>query len=161
MKSKVILSMLTIILSLWLISCDDDKEMAINLSGEWRGDFASYYTSENRQGDERFIYADETYIKFVPDYPFATHGYGIEIDYYDRGQFEYIYHRFDWEVDDEILYLTYRHDGELDAAIDDYRLKVYEFYGHKGGEHFHLDKISDDDFYWDDYYDDYGCRHRR
>lgn len=155
MKNKIGLLVAALMMIVGLSGCDDDEKMAFNLSGEWHGYFGTSYSISNRHGKEQVFYSDETYLKFVPDYPFATHGYGIEVDYYYDGPYEYQYFHFDWEIRDERLELSYPHNHAMNAVIDDYKMNSYRFRGYCGGEYFSLHRV-DDDYDWECYHDDYG-----
>ncbi|MCQ2227225.1 MAG: hypothetical protein MJZ01_04860 [Bacteroidales bacterium] len=159
MKNKIILSLSALLMLVGMTSCDDDEKMSCNLSGEWHGYFGSYYVTNDRHGDEHVFYADETYMRFTPDYPFATHGYGVEVDYYDRGPYEYKYFSFDWRVEDERLILRYPHDRDMNVVIDDYRMNTNRFSGYIGEDDFCLHRV-DCEYDWNSYDCDYGCCRR-
>jgi len=61
-------------------------------------------------------------IVFQPDYESATHGYGEEIDYFAsdcpfRNQNLY----FEWRIRNDVLYISYPFNHDLDLAIYNYR----------------------------------------
>lgn len=141
--------------SLMMVSCDDDVDRAITLSGSWRGDFGMYYIYEHR-GKEIQYNSYDTDIVFYPDYDYATHGYGKQVDWYERGPYEKMYYKFDWRIRDGVIYLTYPHNPELNTAIYDYTMSHNTFTGYfdNANDRFRLYKIAD--YYdWDYYHDDY------
>ncbi len=161
MKKLYIYMMLVSLLfagSTLFTSCDDDVLDSIDLSGEWVGDMGVTITLGNWD-----YYAASTYMAFYPDYEYATHGYGEEIDYFDnRCPYHHQNYYFRWWIQDRILYLEYPGNHGLDIELPDYR-----FYYSKGrktmsftihGDIYGLYKLSD--YYYDDYnnyytYDEY------
>ena len=163
MTMKKFFSLLAIMVSaaLSLTSChlihDEDMDISYTLSGDWKGDFGMYYDYYNRHGEyvETFDCYD-TDIRFVPDYKYATHGRGYQVDYYDFGPYKRLYHTFDWDVRNERIYLTYHGEREYDTVIRDYRMSSHYFEGYfsTGSDKFKLVKLND--FYWDSHWGDYG-----
>ncbi len=99
----------------------------------------------------------DTRMVFYPDYNYATHGYGKQVDYYDRGPYRYQYYTFYWSVDRGIITLTYPHDPDLNTTIYDYRMTPDYFSGYFGdsNEKFRLYKMTD--YYnWGAYNGDWG-----
>lgn len=154
MKKNVMSLMMGFAMIAGMASCSDDQEVSVNMSGEWSGNFGSYYTTMNRDDVERTYYADKTYMRFIPDHTYATHGRGTQVDYYDRGPYECLYYQFDWEVENERIYLTYPGYPELDVVIGYFEMDDRHFAGRCGGSSFTLWKIAD-------YYDwsPYSCGH--
>lgn len=148
---------MAVLMSLSFTSCDRDVDEAMALSGQWRGDFGMYYF--DRFGNRWDSY--DTDIVFYPEYEYATHGYGKQVDYYDRGPYRNVYYYFNWNIRNGVIYLTYPRAHDLDAAIYDYRLNERYFSGWfgEGSERFKLYKLTG--FYdWNcythySYYDDY------
>jgi len=140
--------------ALTLTSCiNEDIETSITLSGDWYGDFGMCYYLRN--GDRYDSY--DTDISFYPDYDYATHGYGYQVDYYKYGPYERIYHSFHWTVQNQNIILEYCDDNYYDTVIRDYRMSHSTFTGYfgKGSEQFRLSKYSD--YYnWNPYWNDYG-----
>ena len=102
------LMMLTAILCLsscnlvWNVEEDMDVKQSIKFAGQWTGDFGMYYTY--RQNGRLYTFDSyDTDIVFYPEYDGATYGYGKQVDYYERGPYEYIYNRFDWEIRNGII----------------------------------------------------------
>ena len=105
-------------LSLTLTSCyDEDDNIGSYVSGHWFGDMDMWIDGEKARGSE---------IEFTPTGWGYTSGYGYEIDYYRFGSMT---HRFNWQVRNEVIYLTFD-DPALDCAIVDYRLSYYKFTGY-------------------------------
>lgn len=127
-----------------LTSCDEDVEQAITLSGQWQGDFGMYYQVE-RNGRVYTFDSYDTDIVFYPDYDYATHGYGKQVDYYQYGPFTYQYYYFYWELRNGVLYLNYPYDSELNTAIYDYVMNSSYFSGYFGesSNSFRLYKLAD------------------
>lgn len=147
---------------LTLTSCDEDIADAVDLSGEWEGNMGMYYTDDYGKTYD----AHNTYIAFYPDYEYATHGYGEEIDYFlERSGCPIYYQNFyiEWRIRDQVLYLTYPGAPELDIALYDYRFIKSRtrllFTIHDVP--YELRKLSDfyhNDWYWWDH-DDNIMRH--
>ena len=142
-----------------LSSCQyiEDGQKSMVLSGEWRGDFGMYYTYVDGSGREHTYDSYDTYITFVPDYDYAHHGWGTQVDYYSYGPYEYQYYHFSWSVEGSVIYLTYDYDHDLDTRISDYHMTndyltgVFPYSGTK----FRLYKLSD--YYdWTPYVNTYG-----
>ena len=136
-----------------MVSCDEDTEDAIDLSGEWEGNMGMFIDYAGYRYD-----AHNTWIVFYPDYEYATHGYGEEVDYFTSDcpyRYQNLY--FEWRIRDHVLYLTYPYNHELDVAIYDYRFRnkrsVLEF--SINNEYFRLNKLRDftDNWYWWDHDD--------
>lgn len=139
-------------------SCgDDDINMSVNLSGDWQGDFGMYYDFYDRHG--RYVDTFDSYdtdISFLPDYDYATHGYGYQVDYYDYGPYTRVYHSFEWNIRNEVLYLHYAGESELDTAIFDYFMNGSSFTGYFEGSKTRFSLRKYRDFYWDPYWNDFG-----
>ena len=123
------------------------------ISGQWTGDWGMYYTYQYGNYISTF-YSYDTDIVFYPDYDYATHGYGYQVDWYNRGPYERLSYRFNWQVRNGIIYINYPYFPEYSVTIYDYRLTNNRFTGYfnTGTEPFTLRKITD--FYnWRYYYD--------
>ncbi|MEE0985708.1 MAG: hypothetical protein UH687_08805 [Bacteroidaceae bacterium] len=140
----------------WNVEDDMDVHQSIKFAGQWTGDFGMYYTY--RQNGRLYTFDSyDTDIIFYPEYDGATYGYGKQVDYYERGPYEYIYNRFDWEIRNGIIYLEYYSDASLDCAIYDYVMTADNFRGRFGSSNdkFCLSKIAD--YYdWTAYMDYYN-----
>lgn len=139
-------------------SCVDveDTNQSMVLSGEWRGDFGMYYTYVDRGRSYTFDSYD-TYIRFVPDYRYANHGTGTQVDYYEYGPYEYQYYRFTWSVNNGIINMYYEYDPDLDTRISNYHMTNDYLTGtfSSSGTSFRLYKVVD--FYsWTPYVNTYG-----
>lgn len=128
------------------------------ISGEWTGYFGSYYIwgyNDKYGYHEVEFESDHVDMQFTPDYNNATHGYGIEVDYYSEGPYRYQYYHFDWEIINGTIYLTYPSSPDMNVAIRNYHMNNDYFSGVCGNTEFSLRKIVD--YYdWSCYYDDYG-----
>lgn len=134
-------------------SCNsDDENEARVLSGDWEGDWGMWYEDE----DGYIFDADYTYIRLEPAHNNATHGIGYQEDYYSwdtsgrvRSYYRYLWYKFDWEIRDGILYLSYYDDLNLDTFIRDYRLDNTYFSGYFGDSNtrFRMSKLTDY-YYW-------------
>lgn len=161
MTMKRFFGMLTamVMTSLTFTSCyDEDVETSITLSGDWCGYFGMYYVYVDRHGHETPYDSYKTDISFYPDYDYATHGYGYEVDYYGvDSPYRKIYHSFDWDIRNGNIYLTYNDEREYDTVIRDYRMDEYLFTGYfdKGTTRFRLEKYG---YYydWNPYWDEWG-----
>ena len=137
-----------------MVSCDEDTEDAIDLSGEWEGNMGMFIDYAGYRYD-----AHNTWIVFYPDHEYATHGTGEEVDYFTSDcpyRYQNLY--FEWRIRDHVLYLTYPYNHELDVEIYDYRFRnsrtVLEF--SINNEYFcRLNKLRDftDNWYWWDHDD--------
>ena len=127
-----------------LSSCDDDMSRAMTLSGEWRGDFGMFYEYEY-YGRIYTFNSYDTRLVFYPDYDYATHGYGKQVDYYDQGPYVYQYYYFNWYIDRGDLVLDYPYDPNLNTVIHDYHMSSSTFYGYFGNSNnkFYLRKTAD------------------
>ena len=156
-------------LCLMFTSCsDDDTEEAMHLSGQWQGDWGMYYGYTYPNGDYVEYDSYDTDIIFYPDYDYATHGYGYQVDWYDRrpnangniSPYQRLSYRFNWSIINGVINLTYPGYPEYNTSIRDYRLNNSHFTGYfpNSSEPFRLNKIQD--FYsWYDYdnlYRSYG-----
>lgn len=158
MKKLVTLKnlVLLLIMSMTMTSCmDEDTAESMTLSGQWTGDFGMYYNYEYR-GKIYTFNSYDTDIVFYPDYNYATHGYGYEIDYYYEGPYNEMSFKFFWEINRGVIYLDYPGNSEYNTKIFDYSLSGYYFTGYfsNGSEPFRLKKLTD--FYDWNYYSGYG-----
>lgn len=148
MRALKILALIALAMPM-LTACDDDDpdtNRARALSGEWYGDFGMSYSYEFRG----MMYTFDSYdtdIRFYPEYTNASHGTGIQIDYYARGPYEYMYYSFDWYVRDSQLYLNYLANPELDTCISEYELNNDFFRGWFDGTNVYFELEKETDFY--------------
>lgn len=152
--------MLAFVSSMMMTSCvDDDVERSINLSGSWEGNLNMFYGIEDRFGNYYEFDAYSSNIVFYPDYDYATHGYGKQLDWYDEGPYEKKYYRFSWEIYDGVIYLDYPYAPELNTEIYEYYMDRDYFSGYfKGSNHkFRLYKKTD--FYWTNYDDSWSYKY--
>lgn len=135
---------------------DDDYDQSKVLSGQWQGDFGMNYIYRYNGRNYTFDSYD-TDVIFYPDHNGATYGWGKQVDWYEYGPYEYIYNRFNWEIVDGILYLTYPNDPRMNTDIYDYHMTNDRFTGYFDDtyEQFCLYKIRD--YYnWTPYVNTYG-----
>lgn len=141
-------------------SCmDEDVEGSIVLSGQWYGDWGMYYEYRDHFG--RIVRYDsyDTDIVFYPDYDYATHGYGYQVDWYEYGPYERLSFRFEWRIVNGVIDIYYPGYPEYNTFIRKYRLSGNYFSGYLGNSNwsFKLNKIRD---YYDwSYY--YGYDYRK
>lgn len=142
--STLCIALCTVMATTVLSSCDDDLSRAMTLSGEWRGDFGMFYEYEYYGRIYTFDSYD-TRLVFYPDYDYATHGYGKQVDYYDQGPYVYQYYYFNWYIDRGDLVLDYPYDPNLNTVIHDYHMSSSTFYGYFGNSNnkFYLRKTAD------------------
>lgn len=138
-------------------ACDDDVDRAMALSGDWTGYYGSWYAYDYGHGDIVEYDSYKSDVVFYPDYDYATHGYGIQLDYYRTGPYRQQYFRFYWDVKGRDIYLTYPHNHDLDTVIYDYTLSNYHFTGYFGDSDDFFDMTKITSYYdWSPYYDDWG-----
>ena len=135
-------------------SCmDDDMEESIVLSGQWRGEWGMYYQITDRYGRVYTYESFDTDIVFYPDYDYATHGYGYQVDWYDYGPYQKLSFRFEWRINNGVVNIYYPGYPEYNTVIRNYRLTNDYFSGYLGNSstRFRLGKIRD--YYdWSYYY---------
>lgn len=162
---SLLLTLLCLCSTMLFTSCDldemHDHDQSMALSGQWTGDFGMFYTYDVRGHRTQFDSYD-TDIVFYPEYDGAHYGWGKQVDYYDRGPYEYIYHQIEWQIRNGIVYVNYPHDPDMNCTIRDYRMTNDYFSGYIGDSstRFNLRKIVD--YYdWTPYVDTYSCGNRR
>ena len=140
-------------LCLMFTSCkDDDTEEAMVLSGQWQGDWGMYYGYTYPNGDYVEYDSYDTDIVFYPDYDYATHGYGYQVDWYRTGPYQRLSYRFSWSINNGIITLNYPGYPEYNTSIRNYRLNNNHFTGYFPNSRSPFDLIKMADFYsWYDY----------
>ena len=142
---------------------DADTEISMDISGQWTGNWGMFYEYSWYENGVKYSQIYDSYdtdIIFYPDYDYATHGYGYQVDWYREGPYQRLSYRFDWSVSNGRIYLTYPGYSDYDAYIYNYRLNPDRFTGYFDGakEPFNLYKMQD--YYnWYDYenlYRSYG-----
>lgn len=136
------------LMSLSLVSCDDDEVIADTLWGTWEGNM---YVQCEYNG--HYYTATSSIIHFDKDYEYATSGTGYWIDYYSGAPWDYYASHIRWRVSDEVL-LIHSLEDDTYFRIYDYSLSDRYFSGMLEGEDgtymdFRLVKTSSP--YWDDY----------
>ncbi|MBQ2535289.1 MAG: hypothetical protein Q4D25_04660 [Bacteroidales bacterium] len=162
---KKALSLFSIIavagLCMMFTSCsNDDTEEAMVLSGQWQGDFGMYYGYTYPDGFYDEFDSYDTDLIFYPDYDYATHGYGYQVDWYSNvpnangnvSPYSRLSYRFNWSVVNGRINLTYPGYPEYNTTIRDYRLNNNHFTGYFGNTDSYFDLIKIADYYsWYDY----------
>lgn len=139
---------------------DNDYDQSKALSGQWTGDFGMNYTYTFTYRGRRYTEIFDSYdtdVVFYPDHNGATYGYGKQVDFYEYGPYEYIYHKFDWRIVNGIVQLRYYEFPDMDTDIYDYHMTNDYFTGYfdNSNEGFKLRKIAD--YYnWTPYVNTYG-----
>lgn len=143
---KILLGLMALVAFSCFTSCkdDDDRDLAIVLSGEWEGDFGAYYTRDFK-GDREIVRASYSQLVFTPRHEYSKSGYGTEADVYVRNSREkdiYTYN-FRWEVEDGVIYIEFvGYDDIDDLVLDDYKMDSSYFTGKLNGKSFRLEKMS-------------------
>ena len=147
------MAMMTLfIITLTLVSCDEEQQIAAQLQGHWSGEIHTKYDSF------RGIRGANYYTVFrFNGKPGSRGGHGYEIDYeIDYANYRYetrtrIKENFNYSVADEIITIYY--EGGAVGKIHDYRLDGNTFEGYLDFQNqsirFRLEK---DDQYRDDPY---------
>lgn len=141
-----------------LTSCEKDNMQANVLDGQWRGWFGMYYT-------DYYGYEWESEYSIIEFYQsgYSNHGTGRQYDYYRYGPYAYQYFRFNWEIVNGVIYMTYPGDRNLNVRIYDYRMSSLYFSGYLGDSRatFSLEKYKN--WNWDTYsrYGDYYYYYNR
>lgn len=151
---KILSLLLGSVLALCSItSCDDDEKLAMTLSGEWTGQFyCSYEYYVGQEAKPRYAYADESYMRFIPDHLFgSTRGTGYELEVFYSGPIAYMYYEFDWKISGEVISLTYFDHPEMDVEIYDYRLTHTRFKGYFGKNKYTIDMKNANAYDWSPY----------
>ena len=105
-----------------MVSCDEDMEDAIDLSGEWYGDMGMFIDLDGNPDTTDDIFdAYKTWIAFHQDDEFATYGWGEQVDFFDDGPYYRQNLYFNWRIRNQVLELTYPYNPGLDVRIRDYR----------------------------------------
>ncbi|MBQ0056253.1 MAG: hypothetical protein KBT20_01240 [Bacteroidales bacterium] len=146
-------------------SCDEDTTTSMVLSGDWTGNFGMCYDYEWR-GHYYTYDSYHTDISFVPSYDYSTSGYGYQVDHYNDGPYEVIYHYFTWKVEHKTIYLTYLGERDLNTCIYEYKMTNNSLTGYfdNASQRFSLRKVAD--YYdWTPYINEfdgkyYGSRRR-
>jgi len=121
---------------------DDDRNLAIVLSGEWEGNFGANYTISINGSTPQTYSTRKSHLVFDPKYDYAKRGNGFEIDYYDNGPYDYLRYDFKWKVEDGIITLTFLDFDPIETlVIDNYDMDSDDFWGTIGDKTFHLSKI--------------------
>lgn len=161
-STSIFTTLMMVFAMAFFTSCEqrEDVNKSMVISGQWTGDFGMYYDYQYR-GKVYTFEAYKTDLVFYPDYDYATHGYGKQVDYYDDGPYSYQYYQFEWSVKYGIIYLYYREVPELNTKISNYKMTNDYFSGQLGNSSstFRLYKIAD--YYdWTPYVNDYGYGYR-
>lgn len=138
-------------------ACDEDVDKAYDLNGIWEGTINGNYYNDHYPNESSESW--DTEICFVQDGDFSNGGYGVERDYALNSNY-YTQNKFDWEVRNGRIYLSY--DDGYDVIIDDYdiysrgnslRFRGY-FNNSKGTRLASFDLIKTEE--WSDKYSNYA-----
>ncbi len=160
-----------------LSSCDDDNVVAIQLQGEWYGDFGMYYSGVNRYNEVITWECTDTYMKFDNAFFAAASGYCRQVDYYPynvRGwgvdrygekfrydapcPYEYIYHYINFKIKDGVITFKYKNEKDWNTIVNDYDITYSTFSGHFAdtGAPFYLKSAKMGDAWWGNYANEYN-----
>ena len=147
------MTMMTLfIITLTLVSCDEEQQIAAQLQGHWSGEIRTKYDSF------RGIRGANYYTVFrFNGKPGSRGGHGYEIDYeIDYANYRYetrtrIKENFEYSVSDEVI--TIQYEGGAVGQIRDYRLdgNTFEGYLDFNNQYIHF-RLEKDDQYRDDPY---------
>ena len=155
---------LAALMSMTIVSCDDDDDIAYTLEGTWEGDM---YIQSSYNGHTY----DATYseICFLKDPYKWSSGDGYWVDYYSNAPWDYVANHIDWTVRKGVIYVHFVEENS-DIQIHDYSLSGSYFTGriYMGSKFvdFRLRHTSSPNWnefgwgydYWDDYYYDYWSK---
>ncbi len=155
---KFLLGLVTLVVALGMFSSceeDEDRDLAIVLSGEWEGDFGAFYTISINGSKPEPYRAEYTRLQFTPFRDYSKRGYGTEIDFYGpRSPYPELAYKFRWEVEDGVIYIEFIGHDNMDLVLNDFKMDSKWFTGKIDGKRFSLEKMTD--FYdwtpWDDYF---------
>ena len=105
--------MLMAALSLSLVSCDEDAEVAATLAGTWQGNVYAYSRYNGRE-----YRAAESKVQFNSGY---NSGDGYWIDYYNDAPYSYQASHITWHVRNTNIYIHFEEDN-TNVVIYNYRL---------------------------------------
>ena len=149
---------LLLITAFCLTSCeiDRDENVGYYLQGHWFGDLDMYYDGVPARGSD---------IIFYPEGWGYRKGTGTQIDYYGRYGNTQIRHDFSYYIENEVIYLTFYGEPDLDCRISRYGLNADNFWGTIDGINSSTEfRLRNYDRYWESegYYDydyDYDRRY--
>ena len=143
--SNIALMSVMLIASFGFTSCnyDEDNHVGYQLQGHWFGDLNMYYDGIPARGSD---------IIFYPEGWGYRQGTGTQIDYYGRYGYTQVRHDFRYHVTNEIIYLTFYDEPDLDCTISRYGLNSENFWGRIDGRYSSTDfTLRNYDRYWDKY----------
>jgi hypothetical protein len=144
-----LMTMMTLfIITLTLVSCDEEQQIAAQLQGHWSGEIRTKYNSF------RGVSGGNYYTVFRFDgKPGSRGGHGYEIDYanYRYDSRTRIKENFNYSVADEVITIIY--EGGAVGQIRDYRLdgNTFEGYLDFNNQYIHF-RLEKDNQYRDDPY---------
>ena len=113
--------MLMAALSLSLVSCDEDAEVAATLAGTWQGNVYAYSRYNGRE-----YRAAESKVQFNSGY---NSGDGYWIDYYNNAPYSYQASHITWYVRNTNIYIHFEEDNTnvviYNYTLSDDRLSGY------------------------------------
>ena len=136
-------------------SCDKDDMISDDLKGTWKGDM--YQVSE--YGGKRYN-ASYTELYFETSAFRTARGIGKWIDHYSNNPYyDYFASNIDWQVKDQIIYITFKNGDRTTLEIRNYDIDRDRFYGDiwlgDSWLHFnmyHVDSPNWSKYKWDGYH---------
>ena len=108
-------------------SCDKDDMISYDLKGTWKGDM--YQVSE--YGGKRYN-ASYTELYFETSAFRTARGIGKWIDHYSNNPYyDYFASNIDWQVKDQIIYITFKNGDRTTLEIRNYDIDRDRFYGER------------------------------
>lgn len=131
---------------------DEDRDIAVILSGEWEGNFGATYTVSMSGSRPESYSTKKTRLQFTPSRDYSKHGSGVEVDIYSDGPFRELVYEFKWTVDDGRIFFEFPEYEGMDFVIENYKMDSDSFYGYINDKRFNLHKLAD--YYdWTPYHD--------
>ena len=108
---------------------DNDNDYHNIIDNVYKGDFGMYYDYVDDNGRQYTFVSNYTIIRFDGDHNVIENdiiqGTGIQIDYYGQGPYIYQYYKFNWEINNNILYIRYHYNSLLNTEINNLRINTY------------------------------------
>jgi len=144
---KILFAMMVAIVALSSFSSckeDEDRDIAMILSGKWEGNFGATY-SVSISGSRTESYSTKTTsLTFDPHRDYGKRGSGLEVDNYGSGApIPELVYEFFWSVNERVIHFEFPDYEGMDFDICDYELDSEYFRGTINGKKFKLRKVSD------------------